>query len=294
MLAGVVAIGKLFPRHRGFNTAIKKILQREQEDPASIGSEMIDDFRLRGHARAVIWVDHLQKGSGARRWRTRWRVPSTTPTLHSQRARPRCCGPGCARESALHRGWHGFPESSAVKRSAVPAACVPASHSASWRHTGGGGSGGSDPPIFGAGAPPGRGRWCTPKSTTSPPLVGVAPSTVIPGGKAEMRKTCTRVVLLNPALRAVGLALALAGVSLLRGFGIFPRPWGQVTRPVVHQDTPALEQVRAGIGCLDPVPDDMRQGCLDHLPGMVGQPVSSVNVFTGLYLFRIERLMIPP
>ena len=43
----------------------------------------------------------------------------------------------------------------------------------------GGGSGGSDPGFFGAGAPPGRG-WCTPKSTTFPPLFGVAPSTVIP------------------------------------------------------------------------------------------------------------------
>ena len=47
-----------------------------------------------------------------------------------------------------------------------------------------------------------------------------------------------------------------------------PPPLGQVTRPVVHQDTPALKQVRAGIGRLDPVPDHMRQGRLDHLPGM--------------------------
>ena len=46
-------------------------------------------------------------------------------------------------------------------------------------------------------------------------------------------------------------------------------PLGQVTRPVVHQDTPAFEQVRAGIGCLDPVPDHMRQGRLDHHPGMI-------------------------
>ena len=41
-----------------------------------------------GQGRGVVWVDHLQKGGGARRWRTRWRVPSTTPTLHSQRAQP--------------------------------------------------------------------------------------------------------------------------------------------------------------------------------------------------------------
>ena len=35
-------------------------------------------------------------------------------------------------------------------------------------------------------------------------------------------------------------------------------PPGQVARPVVHQDTPAVEQVRAGIGRLD------------HFPGMIG------------------------
>ena len=100
---------------------------------------------------------------------------------------PPRCGPGCARESALEAGWHGLPESSAVKRSAAPACVVRASPGASWRRTGGGGSGGSDPLFLTAGAAPGRGRWCTPKSTTSPPLFGVAPSAVIPGGKASRR-----------------------------------------------------------------------------------------------------------
>ena len=38
-------------------------------------------------------------------------------------------------------------------------------------------------------------------------------------------------------------------------------------RPVIHKDTPALEQVRAGIGYLDPVADHMRQGRLDNLQG---------------------------
>ncbi len=102
---------------------------------------------------------------------------------------PPRCGPGCARESALEAGWHGFPESSGAKRRAAPALRVPASHGASWRRTGGGGSGGSDPTFFAAGAAPGRGRWCTPKSTISPPLFGVAPSTVIPGGKAVIAVT---------------------------------------------------------------------------------------------------------
>ena len=48
-----------------------------------------------------------------------------------------------------------------------------------------------------------------------------------------------------------------------------PDSLGQVTCPVVHQDTPAVEQVGARIGRLDPVADHMRQGRLDHLPGMV-------------------------
>ena len=96
--------------------------------------------------------------------------PPQRSTLRG-RSPPRC-GPGCARESALEAGWHGFPESSGAKRRAAPALRVPASHGASWRRTGGGGSGGSDPLFLTAGAAPGRGRWCTLKSTTSPPLFG--------------------------------------------------------------------------------------------------------------------------
>ena len=57
--------------------------------------------------------------------------------------------------------------------------------------------------------------------------------------------------------------------SLLQGLRILPGPLGQATRPVVHQDTAAFEQVRAGIGRLDPVADHMGQGRFDRLPGMV-------------------------
>ena len=57
--------------------------------------------------------------------------------------------------------------------------------------------------------------------------------------------------------------------SLLSGLGILPRPLGQVPRPLVHQCPPALEQVQAGIGRLHPVLDHMRQGRLDHFPGMI-------------------------
>ena len=89
-----------------------------------------------------------------------------------------------------------------------------------------------------------------------------------------MLKTWIRIVLLNLALIAAGLRAWLSlwpapgEVALLDLVGATD-PFGEVTRPVVHQDTPALEQVRAGIGRLDPVPDHMRQGRLDHLPGMI-------------------------
>ena len=35
-------------RHGGLDVVMEKIVQREQENPASNGREMIDDFRLRG------------------------------------------------------------------------------------------------------------------------------------------------------------------------------------------------------------------------------------------------------
>ncbi len=75
-----------------------------------------------------------------------------------------------------------------------------------------------------------------------------------------MLKNWTRVVLLT--LVCPG---EVAVLDLVRASG----PLGQITRPVVHQDTPSLEQVGAGMGRLHPVPDHMRQGRLDHLPGMV-------------------------
>jgi len=67
----------------------------------------------------------------------------------------------------------------------------------------------------------------------------------------------------------------------------------QVARLAVQQNTPTHEQVGAGIGRLDPVAAPMRQGRLDHLPGEVRLTTNSVKVFTGLYLYRMERYMVP-
>ena len=71
-------------RHDGLSVVMEKIDQWEQENPVSNGRDMIDDFRLRGSRPCRHMGGHLTKEG----WRTWWRVPSTTPTLHSQRAKP--------------------------------------------------------------------------------------------------------------------------------------------------------------------------------------------------------------
>ena len=52
---------------------------------------------------------------------------------------------------------------------------------------------------------------------------------------------------------------------------------GQVTCPVVHKGTSAVEQVRAGTGHLDSIAEHMCQGRLYHLPGMIGLFTCSVS-----------------
>ena len=53
-------------RHDGLSVLMEKIDQREQENPASNGREMIDDFRLRGSRTWRRMGGHLTKGE----WRT--------------------------------------------------------------------------------------------------------------------------------------------------------------------------------------------------------------------------------
>ena len=179
----------------------------------------------------------------------RWRVPSTTPTLQSQRAKPspswsRLCpgiriGRGLARIAQIL--WGKAPCGAGI-------ACPPP-RTPRRGVTRGGGSGGSDPLIFGAGAPPGRGRWCTPKSTTSPPRFGVAPSTVVPGGKAI--ESCR-------------------GQDRSTDRSCPSTPAGQVAGPVIQEPAPTLEQVRAPVGRLDLIADLVRQRSLRHLARMIG------------------------
>ena len=49
-------------RHGGFDVVMEKVVQWEQENPASDAREMIDDFRLRGQGRGVVERDNLPKG----------------------------------------------------------------------------------------------------------------------------------------------------------------------------------------------------------------------------------------
>ena len=159
-----------------------------------------------------------------------------TTTLHSQRAQPLPAVVGALpgkpywtrvgtdSPRPLRQAWRGG------------AGRVPASPGAPHETGDGGGShrGG------GAGAPVG--------SHHLPSPLGGRSLHSDPCGKAEMLKTWTRVVLLNLALIAAGLRAWLSpwpapGEVALPDLVGATDPLGQVTRPIVHQDTPALEQV---------------------------------------------------
>ena len=84
-----------------------------------------------------------------------------------------------------------------------------------------------------------------------------APSNPRPGGTPPAPPiTPAAPVSLSRELRAWLSPWPARGEVPLLGLARAPDPSGQVTRPVVHQDAPALKQVRAGIGRLDLVPDD--------------------------------------
>ena len=137
----------------------------------------------RGQGRGVVEVSALQSGGGARRWLTRWLTLLTTTTLHSQRARPRRCGWGLAWKALLEAGWHGFRASAAIKRSEAAPRVSALARRVVAPHLEGEDVEGATP-CFLALVRHERGQGRTGLRTPYPPLYRVAPSTVIPGGKA--------------------------------------------------------------------------------------------------------------
>ena len=157
----------------------RKTRPRTAEDRSTISASG-------GQGRGVVWVTTLQKGGGARRWRMRWRVPSTTPTLHSQRAKPSPSWSRLFPETRIGRGLARIAQSLWGKapwgrRHRVSPPRTPRRGAAQ----GGGGSGGRRPPVFCRWCGTGEGEVVHAKIHHLPsPFRGVAPSTVIPGGKA--------------------------------------------------------------------------------------------------------------
>ena len=170
-------------RHGGLDATMRKFHQWEQENPASNGRGMIDDFRLRGSRTWRRMGDTATKGGGAGRWCT----ILTITNLHYQRAKPSPLWSRLCPETRIVRGLARIPRILRGKGPCGAGIVRPRPDGTSWRRTGGGGSGGSAPGFFAAGAAPGRGRWCARMVTPSPLPFGVAPSTVIPGAKAIER-----------------------------------------------------------------------------------------------------------
>ena len=131
-------------RHAGLDAVTEKPVQREQENPGLNERGMIDDSRLRGSRTCRRRGGPLTKGGWRTRWRTRWRtwrrVPSTTPTLHSQRAKS---SPLWSRLCPETRIGHGLAGISRAFRGKAPCGADPRVARLAWRVV----------------APHGRGRW---------------------------------------------------------------------------------------------------------------------------------------
>ena len=78
-----------------------------------------------GQGRGVAWVATLQRGGGARRWRTRWRTLLTTTTLLSQRASPSLLWSGPCLESLIGSGLARIPRVGCDNRGGAAAGVSP-------------------------------------------------------------------------------------------------------------------------------------------------------------------------
>ena len=168
--------------HAGLDIVMEKIVQWEQQDPSLNEREMIDSFRLWGSSRC------RRMGETAIAWRCspgRFTF-STTTTPFSQRAEPSPLWSRLCRETRIGRSLARIAQ---VRCGNPPCGAAPGCPRLARRVVaphGRGGSGGSDPCVLTASAAPGRVSRFTSQFTVNPPL-GVAPSTVIPRGKAIKR-----------------------------------------------------------------------------------------------------------
>ena len=110
-------------RHDGLSVVMEKIDQWEQENPASKGREMIDDFRLPGSRTWRRMGGHLTKEG--------WLTQVAHQVAHAfdhhnaslSEGAPRCCGRGLAWKALLEAGWRGFPASAATTVAGRSPAC---------------------------------------------------------------------------------------------------------------------------------------------------------------------------
>ena len=170
-------------RYGGLNAALKKINQLTQATPEPKGLGMIDDFHLWGSRRCRRIHAPLKKGGGSSRWCTLL----TTTTLLSQRARLAAVVESLPGNPLRKRvgmdSRHPLRQSGARLRLACPAPRPARPRAARegcwWRER---------PPFFGRWCATGEGELVHPNGhTISPPLWGVAPSTVIPAGRPSDR-----------------------------------------------------------------------------------------------------------
>ena len=168
----------------------------------------------------------------------------TITNLHYQRAKP---SPSWSRLFPETRIGRGLARISQILWGKAPCgagiACPPLARRVVAPH-GRGDGGGSDPPIFGAGAPPGRGKWSTLRSTSYPSPAGGRSLHSDPW--REGHRALPRLARTNRPVRT-------------------STPGRQVAGPVIHEPAAALEQVRAPVGRFR------------HLARVIGPPIHGIS-----------------
>ena len=179
--------GDRLERHGGLNVALEDINQFAQENPVLNGRGMINDFRPWGarrcrrmgeystETRLFTWIVHTSDNQNA---------------FLSEGGGTRRCGWRRSRNATSEAGQHGFPASDATMDSeAAPRLWPPRPARRRAAREGVLVVGATLYHFLAADAPRGGGRLFMPLFILVPCLLGVAPTTVIPGGKASARQS---------------------------------------------------------------------------------------------------------